>query len=167
MPSPESLLQRLLDHEVRFVIVGGYAAVAHGASLVTQDLDICCPFTAGNLLRLQAAVSDLRPAHRMTPQRIPLKLTAASCRGLKNLYLATDLGPLDCLCRILGVGDYKAARAASRRVRIGRHWCRILDIQPLIIAKLAMGRPRDIEAVRQLRAIRKEVLKPARQRPRH
>ena len=35
------LLQRLADSGLEFVIVGGYAAVTHGSSLVTRDLDIC------------------------------------------------------------------------------------------------------------------------------
>ena len=39
-----SLLQRLIRHRVDFVVVGGYAAVAHGSSLVTMDVDICCDF---------------------------------------------------------------------------------------------------------------------------
>ena len=52
MPDLESLLARLIDGRVRFVVVvvGGVAAVVHGVSLVTQDLDVCCPFTVGNLL---------------------------------------------------------------------------------------------------------------------
>jgi len=33
----ESLLKRLVDHRVEFVIVGGYAAVAHGVSLVPSS----------------------------------------------------------------------------------------------------------------------------------
>jgi hypothetical protein len=35
------ILQRLADSRLEFVIVGGYAAVTYGSSLVTRDLDIC------------------------------------------------------------------------------------------------------------------------------
>jgi predicted nucleotidyltransferase len=35
------LLHRLADSGLEFVIVGGYAAVTYGSSLVTRDLDIC------------------------------------------------------------------------------------------------------------------------------
>src|SRR5262245_13492490 len=34
-------LHRLADSGLEVVIVGGYAAVTHGSSLVTRDLDIC------------------------------------------------------------------------------------------------------------------------------
>jgi molybdopterin-guanine dinucleotide biosynthesis protein len=47
MPDFESLLSRLIDHHVDFVIVGGFAAVAHGSSLLTQDVDICCRLSTG------------------------------------------------------------------------------------------------------------------------
>ena len=78
MSDLETLLKRLLDQRVEFVIVGGYAVMAHGAPLVTQDVDICCRFNAANLLRLQAAAADLHPVHRMTPQKLPLHLTRKS-----------------------------------------------------------------------------------------
>lgn len=88
----EKLLKRLVANRVEFVIVGGYAAVAHGVTLVTRDVDICCQFSAKNLLNLQRAVKDLHPVHCQTPQQIPLELTAKNCARWKNLYLKTDLG---------------------------------------------------------------------------
>jgi len=85
MPALESLVERLVRHQVEFVIVGGFAAVAHGVSLVTQDVDSCCPFTPENLLRLQRAVGDLHPFHRLPPGRVPFQLTPDAAAGLKNL----------------------------------------------------------------------------------
>ncbi len=35
------LLKRLAAAEVDFVLVGGLAAVTHGSSLLTQDVDVC------------------------------------------------------------------------------------------------------------------------------
>ena len=101
MPDLESLLSRLIQREVEFVVVGGFAAVAHGVSLPTQDIDVCCRFTAENLLKLQEALADLHPVHRMVPSRPPLQLTPETCAGLRNLYLDTDWGQLDCLSEIL------------------------------------------------------------------
>jgi hypothetical protein len=37
VPEIESLLKRLVRGKVEFVIVGGYAAVVHGVTLLTQD----------------------------------------------------------------------------------------------------------------------------------
>ena len=160
MSSLESLLERLVRNNVEFVVVGGFAAVAHGISLLTQDIDICCRFTPSNLLKLQSAVSDLRPVHRMTPRRLALNLTAANCIALKNLYLDTDYGQLDCLSEVLALGDYDDVLRQSVAVRLPFGQVRILDIDALIKAKEAMNRPRDREAVAQLEAIRKSGQKP-------
>lgn len=161
MPAHESLIARLVAHRVQFVVVGGYAAMAHGGSLLTFDVDICCRFTPANLMRLREALEDLHPVHRMTPQRLPLKLTPRTCRGLKNLYLDTGLGQLDCLGAIKGVGSYDQVRRRSVRIDLGIGPCRILDIDALIDAKEAMGRPRDREAAVELKAIRERISTPA------
>ncbi len=157
MTDLEALLKRLVDHHVEFVIVGGYAAVAHGVTLVTRDVDVCCRFSAKNLLALQRAVADLHPVHRMTPQRLPLKLTPKTWAGLKNLYLKTDLGALDCLSEVSGVGDFEAVLRVSIAVDLGFGKCRILDIDALIKSKEAMDRPRDRETLLQLKAIKERL----------
>jgi hypothetical protein len=157
MPDLDSLLERLLRHHVELVVVGGFAAVAHGASILTQDIDLCCPFTPENLLRIQEALEDLHPVWRMTPARLPLHLTRENCKGLRNLYLETDWGQLDCLGTILGVGDYEAALAASLEIELPAGKCRILNLDALIQAKLAMGRARDKETVFQLRSIQERT----------
>lgn len=153
MADSVSLLGRLIAHGVDFVVVGGFAAVAHGVTLLTQDIDVCCDYSPDNLLRLQEALKDLNPVHRMTPNRIPLDLTPATCRELKNLYLDTDLGQLDCLGEVSGVGPFAEVKAASIEVNLGGRKCLILSIEALIAAKQAMGRPRDAETILQLRAI--------------
>ena len=154
MPDLETLLSRLVSCRVEFVVVGGYAAAAQGCTLVTMDVDICCRMTGGNLLRLQDAVADSHPVHRMTPQRLPLELTGKSVSGLKNLYLDTDLGQLDCLGEIAGIGDYERVLALSEEVELPFGICRILTVEGLIKAKKALDRPRDREAVLQLEALR-------------
>jgi hypothetical protein len=56
------LLGRLAESGFPFVVVGGYAAFAHGVTLVTQDLDVCCEFTETSLRQLKAG--DRRLASR-------------------------------------------------------------------------------------------------------
>jgi hypothetical protein len=151
-----NLLERLVHHQVDFVVVGGYAAVAHGSTLVTLDVDICCAFTGRNLLKLQGAIRDLHPVHRMTPKRLPLALTARSCKGLKNLYLDTDEGQLDCLGTVLGIGAFPEVKRRSVEIELPFGHCRLLAIDALIEAKEAMGRPKDKESVLQLKAIQEQ-----------
>ena len=157
MEGTELLLDRLIRNEVEFVVVGGVAAVLHGASISTMDIDICCRFSAENLMRLQEALADLHPYHRMTPSRAPLELTPEVCSTLKNLYLATDHGQLDCLCEIAGVGNYERSYQESIAMDLGYGVCRILCLSALIRAKEAMGQPKDLQAAVQLRAIQERA----------
>jgi predicted nucleotidyltransferase len=149
------LLERLVHAGVDFVIIGGYAGVVHGCTYLTQDVDICCDCSPANLLALQRAISDLHPVHRMTPGRKPLGLTVENAGEFKNLYLDTDLGRLDCLSEVQGIGPYDAVKQGSQPVEAEGIQLRVLTIDALIAAKQAMNRPRDREAIRQLKAIKK------------
>ncbi len=148
----EDLLDRLRTHEVEFVIIGGLCVVIHGAPMVTKDVDICCRFGSENLRRLEAAVKDLHPVHRMTPNDLPFELNDWMCANLKNVYLRTDLGLLDCLSEVTGVGGYEDALRLSTPCLSGRF--RMLNLDAIIAAKSAAGRQRDIEAVHWLRSIK-------------
>ena len=150
-----NLLERLVNAGVDFVIVGGFAGVVHGCTYVTQDIDICCDFSAANLLALQRAISDLDPVHRMTPNRKKFQLTEQMCGQFKNLNLDTRIGQLDCLSFIDGLGDYSQVKQESEVVEVENMKMCVLSLDALIRAKESMNRPRDEEAILQLKAIKK------------
>jgi len=150
-----NLLERLVKAGVDFVIIGGFAGVVHGCTYVTQDIDICCDFSPETLLALQKAITDLHPVHRMTPSRKELKLTEQTCGQFKNLYLDTDIGQLDCLSFIDGLGDYGEVKQESELIEVEKMKMRVLSVDALIKAKKTMNRLRDKEAVLQLEAIKK------------
>jgi hypothetical protein len=147
------ILERLNRAQVEYVVVGGMAAVFHGVPLVTRDIDICLPLTKENLMRLKSALADLHPVHRQTPQPLPFNVEADYPRGLKNLYLRTDWGVLDCLGEIKGVGDFAAALRRSQPIELPIGSCRVLGLEALIDSKNALDRPQDKLAVIHLRQI--------------
>ena len=153
------LLKRLINHKVDFVIVGSYAGVVHGCTYVTQDIDICCNFSAENLLALQKAISDLHPVHRMTPQRQQLNLTEENCAQFKNLYLDTDWGQLDCLSFINGLGHFQTVKKVCTIIETEGIKLQVLSLDALIKSKKAMNRPHDKEALLQLKTIKKTTEK--------
>jgi hypothetical protein len=154
MQSLSELTRRLIEAQVEFVLVGGFAAVAHGVTLVTRDVDICCRFSEANLMRVQKAFANLHPVHRARPD-LPLALTPEQCADLRNLYLKTDLGPVDCLAEILGIGNFESVLKHSVELELPFGHCRILDLDALIRAKQAMNREHDRIALRQLREIKR------------
>ena len=150
----KALLSLLQEQKVEFVIIGGVCGVLHGASLVTLDLDICCRFTRENLRQIEAAVKNLHPRHRLTANKLSFELTDELCGSLKNIYLNTDLGVLDCLSEVSGIGNYEQVLQRSVPHALSYGEFRILNLDALITAKSAVGREKDLDAVRLLRAIK-------------
>jgi hypothetical protein len=150
----KALLSRLREQKAEFVIIGGVCGVLHGASLVTLDLDICCRFSRENLRRIEAAVKELHPRHRLTSNKLPLELTDELCSSLKNIYLNTDLGILDCLSEVSGIGNYGQVLQQSIPHSLSYGEFRILNLDALIASKSAVGREKDLEAVKLLQAIK-------------
>ncbi|MGH8048069.1 MAG: hypothetical protein ACREKL_12575 [Chthoniobacterales bacterium] len=142
-----------------FVIAGGLGTLLHGSALMTRDVDVACRMDPDNLLRVFEAFEQLHPAHRMTPQKLPFTREQAERGGLKNLYLSTDWGQLDCLGEIKGIGGYTECLAESEPIAIDGATIRVLSLDALIRAKRSMGRPRDLHAVLELEAIRERLRK--------
>ena len=153
----QGLLIRLRDSGLDFVVIGGVCAVYHGAPLTTFDLDVCCPFGEANVRRIECALKDLHPVHRLTPNKLPLEVTRSSFADLRNLYLQTDLGMLDCLGEVSGVGDFKTVFQRSVLAHLSYGRFRFLDLDALIAAKKATGREQDRVALRHLLAIKERT----------
>ena len=149
----KALLALLHQQRVEFVLIGGVCGVMHGSGLLTVDLDVCCRFSPANLRRLESALSDLHPYHRLTPKKLPFVLTDKLSSSLKNLYLQTDLGKLDCLSEVTGVGDYDTALNRSIQFNLSFGPIRMFDLETLIISKEAAGREKDKYALPVLRAL--------------
>ncbi|MGB5268484.1 MAG: hypothetical protein WBN30_17960, partial [Polyangiales bacterium] len=94
------LLRRLSKAGVEFIVVGGAAAVLHGAPITTEDLDIVHRRTPDNVARLKALLDDLRAHVReLANRRLPVSKSALAGEG--HVLVTTALGPLDCLGTIV------------------------------------------------------------------
>ena len=152
-----ALLRTLVDSGVEFIIVGGAAATAHGAARLTQDLDVVYARDPGNLERLAAALAPHEPYLRGAPDGLPFSLDADTlARGL-NFTLTTKLGDLDLLGEITGGGGYTDLMPESIEIELFGVHCRCLGLAKLIEVKRAAGRPKDLEALAELEAIRAEA----------
>lgn len=150
----QKLLARLAASGLDFVVIGGVCVVFHGVPVATFVLDICCPFGKENLRKIEAAVQDLNPVHRLTTDKLPLAETHRSFKDLKNIYLKTDLGILDCLGEVAGLGRFEEVvkHSTIHQMSFGRF--RMLNLDALITAKTAAGRAKDLEVVKLLQAVK-------------
>ena len=103
---PDRILTVLDRNGVDYVLVGGVAARAHGASRSTADID-CVPDTdPANLDRLAAALKELGARLRVAgmsdeeARRLPVRLDALTLAGFGSSTWMTDAGPLDLLVEL-------------------------------------------------------------------
>jgi hypothetical protein len=158
MLAPNEILKRLLQNDVECVLVGGLAAIAYGVSTITQDVDICFSFHESNIQKLIISLEDISPRIRAGGGFESLnQYDTARLSRLDHLYLRTDLGELDILGRITGIGEFKEVKSHSMEIELFGYPCHILDIDHLIQAKEALGRPKDLQVVLELKAIRKKL----------
>ena len=153
MQNFSQLLQRLASAGLEFVVVGGFAAVTHGATYVTRDVDICAILTDENVEKARKALGDWNPTHRMTPQKLSFLQFPPAGQPINNLYLQTDMGVVDILTSILGVGDYHRLAGKAEELEVDGLKFRIISLEDLITAKEAMGREKDLLVAKELRAI--------------
>lgn len=149
------LLKRLHDGGVEFVVIGGVAAVTYGSSLPTYDVDVCAPLDHQNAIRIIKSLADLHPRWRTRPDLPVIQPDDHNLRGLKNMYLRTDAGPLDVLGEVPDVCGYAELATHAIDADFNGTRCRMIDIDRLIAAKRVAGRDKDLETIVQLEAIKK------------
>jgi hypothetical protein len=149
----KQLLERLADADIEFVIVGGFAAVLHGSTLVTRDLDVCTVLTDVTVAKLRKILADLTPVHRVGGGRLSFLTNPDPGIELENLYLETDAGAIDFLTSITGIGDFQRVRSGAVEVELFGRRCLVMSLPDLIAAKRAMGRDKDQLAAQELEAI--------------
>ena len=150
----EKALVLLADAQARFVIVGGLAATIHGSAYATFDLDICYARDAENLARLARALLPYQPRLRGAPASLPFRCDAETLKRGMNFTLTTDLGDIDLLGEIAGVGDYAIAYEVSLPVEMFGRTFAVLTLDALIASKKAAGRPKDLLVLPELEALR-------------
>ena len=157
MPLPNKIIEaplRLLgEYRVDCVIVGGIAAAIHGSSLLTNDLDVCYARDDANLKRLAEALQSVHARLRNAPEGLPFILDSETLKRGLNFTFTTDIGDIDLLGELRGIGHYEAVLAGSVTAELFGYRFAVIEIEKLIIAKRAAGRPKDLIALPELEAI--------------
>lgn len=162
--NPEPLLGILVEHDVAFIVVGGYAVAAHGYVRATKDIDICPDPEPGNLRRLAAALAELEAEPIGIEEfagEFDLESDLGGVQHGGNWTLKTKHGRLDVMQHIQGLGrdgggwEELTAHAVPRDF-LG-HDCLFCSYEDLIRMKRAAGRPQDEIDVNSLKAARSEA----------
>lgn len=151
----DALIEALVGAGVEFIVIGGAAAVLHGAPTTTWDLDIVHSRTPENVGRLQALLEELHAVIR-DPAGRDVRPTPRHLEGGGQLQLLTDFGPLDVLGRLHDGRGYDELLAKSETLGDGSVQIRVLDLPTLIEVKAGAGRAKDRLLIPTLLALLEE-----------
>jgi predicted nucleotidyltransferase len=150
------LLKSLLDNEVEFILIGGFASVIHGSNHVTQDLDICAVISNDQIEKIRKSLRELGPVHRMNLKaNVSFNDRPLPDENVQNIYLQTDAGVLDILSSVIGVGDFNELKKNAIQVPLFGKKCLVISIDDLIKCKQSMTRPKDKIVLEELLQIKK------------
>ena len=162
MSGVKKILQMLIAADVKFILVGAYAAIARGSQQRTEDLDICYERTPANYKRLTEVLRPLHAKPIDLPPELKVSFDESSLSQGTNFTLRTDEGRLDLLGELSGVGGYKELLDESTLVEYSDVKCRVASLEQIIRSKEAANRPKDRLALPELRALLELQKRPAR-----
>ena len=144
-------LRALSRHGVDFILVGGLAAAAQGAPIVTFDVDVVYSTEPSNLSRLKAALDDLDGHYRAQPERRLRPQLDHLAAGGYNL-LMPSAGPLDLLGSIGNSRDYRELLPHAVTMDVGQGTIvQVLDLETVIAVKEEAAGDKDRAALPILR----------------
>ena len=132
LPLSESelrILESLVRHEVKFMIVGLSAAALQGAPVVTQDVELW--FENLNDPRLIPALREVGAAY--VP---PMSLNPPMLAGPHS-------EPFDIVIAMTGLGSFSDESKSSLTIALGNIKVAVLPLERIIVNKIATDRPKD------------------------
>lgn len=151
--SLEEVLHLMNEHGVRFILIGGWAGILHGAARVTYDVDLVYARDVANRKSLATALAGRRPYLRGAPSGLPFRWDERTIGSGLNFTLTTSLGDLDLLGEVPGGGTYEQLLPFTQEVSVLGTTCSVVTLERLIHLKRAAGRPKDLEAIAELEAL--------------
>ena len=157
---PIGLLGVLNAHAVRYVVMGGFAAVAYGSPLPTVDVDVTPERSKRNLQRLSSALDNLDARIRVEgiPDGLVFEHDGASLGVVSVLNLITRMGELDLVMAPGGVADYRALVVRAVTVRLHGTDVPLASLDDVIASEEAADWAKDRAALPILRALRDRIL---------
>ncbi len=146
------LLERLIEAEVRFILVGGLAVNAWGYIRATQDVDVVPDPDRENLARLDALLRELGGRVDVNGRLLDSASISTFLRTGDRTLVRTELGQVDVLQGLPQVPRYEALEKQAKQIDIDGLAVRVCSLGHLLAMKRASDRPRDRDDVEALEA---------------
>lgn len=158
MFDPDGLMRALVAAGVRFVVIGGMAALLHGDIAGTADLDVAVAEDPRNLDRLVSVLRELEArllvdAGQGALATIDQPVDKGWFERMASIRLLTVWGILDVVLAADGVGRFPEWDRSALSVDLDGYQVRAAALSDVIRSKAAAGRPKDLAALPRLRII--------------
>jgi hypothetical protein len=157
---PIEICEVLFEEGVEFVVLGGFAAIIHGSSLPTEDIDVITPRSDANLERLASALRRLDAKIRTSDEPVETKIDAAFIRNMPHmLNLVTCFGDLDLVFSPAGtLNSFEQwfERSQQAQLREGLVVA-VASLEDIIASKTAANRPKDQRSLPYLESLLDEL----------
>jgi predicted nucleotidyltransferase len=144
------LLERLVEAEVRFVLVGGLAVNAWGYLRATRDVDVVPDPDQGNLERLDALLRELGGKVDAGGRLLDSDAISTFLRTGDRTLVRTELGQVDVLQGLPQVPRFDELEKEAQSVDVEGLAVRVCSLEHLLEMKRASDRPRDHEDIEAL-----------------
>lgn len=157
---PVAICRVLSEHGVKYVVLGGFAAVIHGSSLPTEDIDVIPSRDMENLGRLADALKTMNAAIRTSDGPVHTRIDAAFMTNMPNmLNLVSDHGDVNLVFSPAGgLSDLEewSQRADSAQLEPGLVVA-VAALDDIIASKSAANRLKDQRSLPYLESLRDEL----------
>jgi hypothetical protein len=137
-------IQAMNNHNVEYILVGGYAVILHGYRRVTGDMDIWVNRTKENYLKLTQAFQEFGlPIFDMTESKF-LDIETADVFSYGRPPVSIDI-----ITKLKGV-EFNEAYPQAQIFNEEGLMIRFLHLNNLIEAKKAAGRHKDLDDIEKL-----------------
>jgi hypothetical protein len=152
---PRAIFDLLERHGVRYVVIGGVAAILHGAAHVTTDVDVVPQDARDNLEHLSDALREIHARIRVSgePDGVPFDYAAESLARVRIWNLQSDLGDLDLTFEPSGTRGYDDLKRDAIVMHLRSGDVPVASLADVIRSKEAADRPRDRAVLPGLRAL--------------
>ena len=144
-PDPIRILAGMRAHDVRYILVGGLAAAAHGSPVETDEVEVIISGDQDNLEHLAFVLDDLEAKPRIVTDD-------------HHMSFQTVAGALDCAEVPMGIVGFADLYARATELDVGQGVVvRVASLEDLAELKRASG---DLSAAAHLASFHEEVEPP-------